>query len=67
MNKKEQKFLGSKMNELVENDIISSDQYNNAMMFFNKQIKPGKSIVTILTGIGIFLMALSMITLFAIN
>lgn len=67
MNKKEQKFLGSKMNELVENDIISSDQYNNAMMFFNKQIKPGKSIVTIFTGIGIFLMALSMITLFAIN
>lgn len=67
MNKKEQKFLTSKMNELVENDIISNDQYENAMLFFNKQIKPGKSIVTILTGIGIFLMALSMITLFAMN
>ena len=33
MNKKEQKFLGSKMNELVENDIIS---INNTLTYANK-------------------------------
>lgn len=67
MNKKEQKFLNSKMNELVKNDIISEDTFDKAIQYFNNQVKPAKSIVTILTGIGIFLMALSMITLFAIN
>lgn len=67
MNKKEYKFLENKLFELNENNIISEEQYKNAKDYFNNQTKPGKSIITIFTSIGFLLVALSVITLFAMN
>ena len=67
MNKKEYKFLENKLLELVNNDIISDEQYANAKQYYYNNKKENKSIVTIFGAIGVFLMALSIITLFAIN
>ena len=67
MNRKESNFLDEKLNELIENNIISEEQYENAKKYFGQKVKPKKSLATIFTGIGIFLVALSVITLFAIN
>ena len=36
MNKKEYKFLDERLIELVDNDIISSEQYTNAKQYYNK-------------------------------
>jgi len=66
MNKKEYKFLDLKLLELVDNNIISNEQYINAKCYYNGK-RENKSIATIFSAIGIFLMALSIITLFAIN
>lgn len=66
MNKKDYKFLDDRLLELVNNDIISSEQYTNAKEYYHNK-KENKSIATIFGAIGIFLMALSIITLFAIN
>lgn len=67
MNKRERKFLEGKLLELVENDIISRDQMVYANEYFEKYRKSKRSIITILSSIGILLIALSVITLFAIN
>lgn len=67
MNRKEFNFLNEKLMELISNNIISEEQYANANDYFKQMQKPQKSIPTIFTGIGIFLIALSIITLFAIN
>lgn len=66
MNKKDYKFLDDRLIELVNNDIISNEQYANAKEFYNNN-KSKKSISTIFGAIGVLLMALSIITLFAIN
>jgi len=66
MNKKEYKFLDNRLLELVDNNIISTQQYMNAQDYY-KNKRTNKSIATILGAIGVFLMALSIITLFAIN
>ena len=66
MNKKEYKFLDDKLAELVENDIISSEQYENAKIYYHNG-KTNKSVITIFSAIGVLLIALSIITLFAIN
>lgn len=67
MNKKEFHFLEKKIEELVEHDIISSQQSMEARDFFAAKVKQGKSAGTILAGIGVLLIALSVITLFAVN
>ena len=67
MNKKEFHFLEKKLKELVDSDIISLQQSIEAREFFGSKVKPGKSTGTILAGIGVLLIALSMITLFAVN
>lgn len=67
MNKKEYKFLENKLTELNEVNIISEEQCINAKNYFMQKTKLGKSIVTIFTSIGFLLVALSVITLFAIN
>mgnify|MGYP003288933686 CR=1 FL=1 len=66
MNKKDYKFLEDRLLELVSNDIISNEQYVNAKEYYHNK-KENKSVSTIFGAIGIFLMALSIITLFAIN
>lgn len=66
MNKKDYKFLESKLLELTKNDIISNEQYSNAKEYFNNE-KENRSITTIFTAIGVLLIALSIITLFPIN
>ncbi len=66
MNKKEYKFLDDRLLELVNNDIISNEQYVNAKEYYYNK-KANKSISTIFGAIGVFLMALSIITIFAIN
>lgn len=66
MNKKEHKFLEARLLELVNNYIISNEQYEKAKDYYNNK-RENKSIATIFTAIGIFLMALSIITIFAIN
>lgn len=66
MNKKDYKFLEEKLLELVNNDIISNTQYTNAKEYYSNK-RDNKSIATILGAIGVLLMALSIITLFAIN
>lgn len=66
MNKKDYKFLDERLIELVDNDIISREQYTNAKQYYNNK-KDNKSISTIFGAIGVFLMALSIITIFAIN
>ena len=66
MNKKDYKFLEDTLLELVNKDIISNEQYINAKEYYNNK-KENKSIATIFGAIGVFLMALSIITLFAIN
>lgn len=66
MNKKDYKFLDDRLLELVNNDIISSEQYSNAKEYYHNK-KENKSISIIFGAIGVFLMALSIITLFAIN
>lgn len=67
MNKKDYKFLESKLLELAENNIISNEQYSNAKDYFNNNKKGNKSVTTIFGAIGVFLIALSIITLFAVN
>ena len=66
MNKKEYKNLEKSLLELVDNGIISSDQFIKAKEYYGNK-KDKKSIVTIFSSIGILLIALSIITLFAIN
>ena len=66
MNKKNYKFLDDRLLELVNNDIISSEQYSNAKEYYYNKTE-NRSIYTIFGAIGILLMALSIITLFAIN
>lgn len=66
MNKKDYNFLDNRLLELVNNNIISSEQYSNAKEYYHNK-KKNKSISTIFGAIGVFLMALSIITLFAIN
>ena len=66
MNKKDYKFLEDRLLELVNNDIISNEQYANAKEYYHNK-KENKSIATIFGAVGVFLMALSIITLFAIN
>ena len=66
MNKKNYKFLEDRLIELVEHNIISNQQYENAKDYYNNRTN-SKSIATIFGAIGVFLMALSIITIFAIN
>lgn len=67
MNKKEYRFIDKKLLELVENNIISTEQYKAANRHFGNTKKEGLSITTIFTAIGVLLMALSIITIFAFN
>lgn len=67
MNKKERKFLDERLLELVDNGIISKEQQINANEYFSKYKKSSKFLVTVFSSIGILLIALSIITLFAIN
>lgn len=67
MNKKDYKLLDNKLLELVSNNIISNEQYQEANNYFNYTKKEKTSITTIFTAIGILLMALSIITIFAFN
>ena len=67
MNNKKYKFLEKSLAELTENNIISEEQFAKAKTYFKHDIKEGKSMITIFTSIGIFLVALSIITLFAVN
>lgn len=66
MNKKDYKFLDNRLIELVDNNIISNEQYENAKDYYNNKLN-NRSISTIFGAIGIFLIALSIITIFAIN
>ena len=67
MKKKDLKFLNQKLTELVDNNIISNEQYSNAKNYFQNKQTENKSIVTIFLSLGILLIALSIITLFAVN
>ena len=67
MNKRKYKLLDNKLLELVDNNIISDEQYQEANQYFYNTKKERISIITIFTAIGIFLMALSIITIFAFN
>ena len=67
MNNKKYKFLEKSLAELTENNIISEEQFAKAKTYFKHDTKEGKSMITIFTSIGIFLVALSIITLFAVN
>lgn len=67
MKKKDRNFLDDKMIELVDKNIISREQYNTAMDYFNNVPQDTKSVSNIFWGIGTLLIALSIITLFAIN
>lgn len=67
MKNRQYKFLEEKLYELEENNIISKEQCVKAKEYFNYNAKPAKSMTTIFTSIGLFLIALSMITLFAFN
>lgn len=66
MNKKDFKFLNSKLLELVDNDIITDQQCVTAQNYFAIK-KENKSLSTIFAALGVFLIALSIITLFAMN
>ncbi len=66
MNKKETNFLNSKLTELVDNGIITDVQFIAAQKHFGTK-KESKSLSTVFGAIGIFLIALSIITLFAMN
>lgn len=66
MKKKEFKFMKKKLLELSNNNIISKNQYEEAIKFFNNDRK-NFSLSMIFSSIGIFLIALSCITFFAIN
>lgn len=68
MNKKNQMFLFEKLNELKANNIISNEDCLNAKEFYGetKENSP-RSMVTIITAIGVLLLGLSIITLFAFN
>ncbi|MBR6688628.1 MAG: DUF2157 domain-containing protein [Clostridia bacterium] len=66
MNKKETIFLNSKLTELVDNGIITDIQFIAAKEHFGTK-KESKSLSTVFGAIGIFLIALSIITLFAMN
>ena len=65
MNKKENRMLEDKLLELVDNNIITSEQYHNAKQYFED--RQDQSVVTIFGAMGVFLIALSIITIFAIN
>lgn len=67
MKKKEYKFLEEKLTELVDNNIISNEQYAASKDYFSNVKNENKSIVTIFLSIGVLLIALSIITLFAVN
>ncbi len=66
MNKKDLKFLNNKLTELAENHIISKEQLEKSQNYFLNK-KSDKNISVIFGAIGIFLIALSIITLFAMN
>lgn len=66
MNKKDLKFLNSKLLELVDNDIITTAQCDAAQNYFVGK-KDNKSLPTIFAALGVFLIALAIITLFAMN
>lgn len=65
MSKKSNKFLNEKLLELVTKDIISNEQYQKALNYFDT--KKETKVSTIFSTIGVLLIALSIITLFAIN
>ena len=65
MNK--EKFLSRKLEELTREAIISSEQEERAKAYFSSSKKNSTSIVTVFTAIGILLVALSIITIFAFN
>lgn len=67
MNNREYKLVDSNLLELVNNNIISSEQYKEANNYINKTRKKRVSITTIFMAIGILLIALSIITIFAFN
>ena len=67
MNHKKYKFLEDSLLELNQNNIISEEQLLNAKKYFEKENQSKTSIITIFTSIGVLLVALSIITLFAIN
>lgn len=67
MNNKEYNFLRLKLSELVNNSIISREQYVEADKHFYNYRKDKTSLVTIFTAIGVLLIALSIITVFAFN
>lgn len=66
MNKKDFKFLDNSLIELVNNNIISTEQYLIAKDYYQNRRK-NRSVTTILSAIGVLMMALSIITLFAVN
>ena len=67
MKKKEYKFLEEKLAELANNNIISSEQLNSSKEYFSNKKNDTNSIVPIFLSIGVLLIALSIITLFAVN
>lgn len=67
MNNKRYKFLENSLLELMEKNIISEEQLLNAKDYFKRDEKNKTSIITIFTSIGVLLIALSIITLFAMN
>ena len=66
MNKKDYKFLSSKLMELANNNIISKEQLEKSQNYFLEK-KSDKNLSTLFGAIGVFLIALSIITLFAMN
>lgn len=66
MNKKDYKFLNNRLSELVDNNIISKEQLEQSQNYFSSR-QSNKNMSTIFGAIGIFLIALSIITLFAMN
>ena len=67
MNNKNINYLSLKLEELNRENIISTEQTLKAKEYFSNFKKEGTSITTIITAIGILLVALSMITIFAFN
>lgn len=66
MSSKDNKIIKNALTELRDNNIIYEEQYIKSLEYFdNKKIT--KSITTLFGAIGIFLIALSIITIFAIN
>lgn len=66
METKNMKFLENKLSELVDNNIITEKQFDEAKNFFNIK-KEKKNVSTIFSAIGLLLIGLSIITLFGVN